>query len=68
MLEKLRQVLSSEVRPADDGFFFCFCGHGNATELVGNDNVRSSYQQILHVINTEPKLRGKPKVIVFDCC
>ena len=30
--------------------------------------VPTSYQAIVHAINTEPKLRGKPKVVVFDCC
>ena len=68
MLQRLRQVLASEVRPTDDGFVFCFCGHGNAVELKGNDMVPTSYQAIVHAINTEPKLRGKPKVVVFDCC
>ena len=68
MLEKLRQVLASEVRPTDDGFVFCFCGHGGATELLGNDKVRTSYQDIVDVFDTEPKLQGKPKLVVFDCC
>jgi len=68
MLDRLRQVLASEVRPTDDGFVFCFCGHGGATELLGNDNVPTSYQAILNVIATEQKLQGKPKLIVFDCC
>ena len=67
MLERLRQVLASEVRPTDDGFVFCFCGHGDTTELLGNDNVRTSYQAIIDAIDTE-KLRGKPKLVVFDCC
>ena len=30
--------------------------------------VPTSYQDIVDAINTEPKLRGKPKVVVFDCC
>ena len=68
MLDRLRQVLASEVRPTDDGFVFCFCGHGNAVELKGDDMVPTLYQDIVDVINTEPKLRGKPKVVVFDCC
>ena len=68
MLDRLRQVLASEVRPTDDGFVFCFCGHGEATELLGNDDVRTSYQAIINVIATEQKLQGKPKLIVFDCC
>ena len=68
MLERLRQVLASEVRPTDDGFVFCFCGHGEATELLGNDDIRTSYQAIINVIATEQKLQGKPKLLVFDCC
>ena len=68
MLEKLRQVLASKVQETDDGFVFCFCGHGNAVELKGNDMIPTSYQAIVHAIDTEPKLRGKPKVVVFDCC
>ena len=68
MLQRLRQVLASKVRPTDDGFVFCFGGHGGATELVGNDNVPTSYQAIINVIDTEPKLQGKPKLVVFDCC
>ena len=67
MLQRLRQVLASEVRPTDDGFVFCFCGHGDTTELLGNDNVRTSYQAIVDAIDTE-KLRGTPKLVVFDCC
>ena len=67
MLERLRQVLASEVRPTDDGFVFCFCGHGRATELFGNNNVPTPYQAILHAIDAEPKLTGKPKLVVFDC-
>jgi hypothetical protein len=68
MLEKLRQVLASEVRPTDDGFVFSFCGHGRATELMGNDNVPTSYQAIIDAIANAPKLQGKPKLVVFDCC
>ena len=68
MLQRLRQVLASEVRPTDDGFVFCFCGHGGAINLSGNDNVPTSYQAIINVIDTEPKLQGKPKLVVFDCC
>ena len=68
MLDRLSQVLASEVLPTDDGFVFCFCGHGDATELLGNDNARTSYQAIINVIATEEKLQGKPKLIVFDCC
>ena len=68
MLNRLRRVLKSEVRPTDDGFVFCFCGHGDATELLGNDNVRTSYQAIINMIANEPKLKGKPKLLVFDCC
>ena len=68
MLDRLRQLLVSEVRPTDDGFVFCFCGHGNAIELKGDDMVSTSYQAIVDVIDTEPKLRGRPKVVVFDCC
>ena len=68
MLDRLRQVLASKVQETDDGFVFCFCGHGNAVALKGNDMVPTSYQAIVHAINTEPKLRGKPKVVVFDCC
>ena len=68
MLDRLRQVLASEVRPTDDGFVFCFCGHGGATELLGNNNIRTSYQDIINVIDIERKLQGKPKLIVFDCC
>merc|ERR1712159_172052 len=30
--------------------------------------VPTLYQDIVDVINAEPKLRGKPKVVVFDCC
>ena len=67
MLDRLRQVLAGEVRPTDDGFVFCFCGHGDATELLGNDNVRTSYQAIINAIATEQKLQGKPKLLVFDC-
>ena len=67
MLQKLRQVLASEVRPTDDGFVFCFCGHGGATHLMGNDNAPTSYQAIIDAIDTE-KLRGRPKLVVFDCC
>ena len=67
MLDRLRQVLASKVRPTDDGFVFCFGGHGGATELVGNDNVPTSYQVIIDAIATEPKLQGKPKLVVFDC-
>ena len=68
MVDRLKQVLASEVLPFDDGFVFCFCGHGDATELSGNDNARTSYQDIINAIATEPKLQGKPKLIVFDCC
>ena len=68
MLQRLRQVLASEVRLTDDGFVFCFCGHGRAAELVGDDDVPTSYQAIINVIDTEPKLQGKPKLVVFDCC
>ena len=68
MLQRLRRVLASKVQETDDGFVFCFCGHGNAIELKGNDMVPTPYQAIVHAINTEPKLQGKPKVVVFDCC
>jgi hypothetical protein len=68
MLNRLRQVLANEVRPDDDGFVFCFCGHGRATELLGNDNVPTLYQAIIDAIDAEPKLRDRPKVVVFDCC
>jgi hypothetical protein len=68
MLQRLRQVLASEVQPTDDGFVFCFCGHGGATELLGNDNARTSYQAIVDTIDTAPNLQGKPKLVVFDCC
>jgi hypothetical protein len=67
MLQRLRQVLASEVRPTDDGFVFCFGGHGGAINLWGNDNVPTSYQAIIDAIATEPKLEGKPKLVVFDC-
>ena len=68
MLDRLRHVLVSKVHETDDGFVFCFCGHGNAVALKGNDRVPTLYQDIVDVIDTEPKLRGKPKVVVFDCC
>ena len=68
MLQRLRQVLASEVRPTDDGFVFCFCGHGNAVELKGNDKASVLYQAIIDEIASEPNLEGKPKVVVFDCC
>ena len=68
MLQRLRQVLASEVRLTDDGFVFCFCGHGRAAELIGDDDAATSYQAIINVIDTEPKLQGKPKLVVFDCC
>ena len=28
----------------------------------------ASYQAIVDVIAAEPKLQGKPKLVVFDCC
>ena len=68
MLQRLRQVLANEVRSTDDGFVFCFCGHGRTTELLGNDDVPTLYQAIIDAIDAEPKLRGRPKVVVFDCC
>ena len=68
MLDRLRGVLETQVEPTDDGFVFAFCGHGRATELQGNDGVLTSYQAIVDVIAAEPKLQGKPKVLVFDCC
>ena len=68
MRNRLRQVLANEVRPDDDGFVFCFCGHGGATELLGNDNVRTLYQGIINEIDTATNLQGKPKLVVFDCC
>ena len=68
MLLRLRQVLASEVRPTDDGFVFCFCGHGGAMNLLGNDNAPVLYQAIIEEIATEPNLEGKPKVVIFDCC
>ena len=68
MLDKLRHVLASEVQETDDGFVFCFCGHGRSTELLGNDNVRTLYQDIINEIDTATSLQGKPKLVVFDCC
>ena len=68
MLDRLKGLLERQVQETDDGFVFCFCGHGGATELLGNDKVRTSYQDIVDVIDTEPKLQGKPKLVVFDCC
>jgi len=68
MLNRLRQVLANEVRLDDDGFVFCFCGHGRSTELLGNDNVRTLYQDIINEIDTATSLQGKPKLVVFDCC
>jgi hypothetical protein len=69
-LEKLRQVLRSKVLPTDDGFVLCLCGHGSATEFVGNDCVRTSYQAIIHVIDTETELLGadRSNVLIADCC
>jgi len=67
MLRRLRQVLANQVLVADDGFVFCFCGHGGAIHLMGNDNVPTSYQAIIDAIDIE-KLRGRPKLVVFDCC
>ena len=68
MLDKLRCVLATLVLPTDDGFVFAFGGHGRATELKGNDGVLTPYQDIVDVIAAEPKLQGKPKLVVFDCC
>ena len=68
MLQKLRQVLASKVQLTNDVFVFCFCGHGNATELEGNDNEPTSYQDIIDTIATARNLQGKPKLVVFDCC
>jgi len=70
MLEKLRQVVRSKVLPTDDGFVLCLCGHGSATEFVGNDNVRTSYQAIINVIDTEIKALGADtsNVLIADCC
>ena len=68
MLQRLRQVLANEVRSTDDGFVFCFCGHGRTTELLGNDDVPTLYQAIIDAIDAEPKLRSRPKLVVFDCC
>ena len=68
MLDRLRRLLASQVRPTDDGFVFCFCGHGGATELSGNDKVPTSYQDIVNAIDAEPRLKRKPKLVVFDCC
>jgi len=66
MLQRLRQVLANEVRWTDDGFVFCFCGHGRTTELLGNDDVPTLYQAIIDAIDAEPKLRSRPKVVVFE--
>ena len=68
MLDKLRGVLATHVQFTDDGFIFAFGGHGRATELQGNDGVLTPYQAIVDVIAAEPKLQGKPKVVVLDCC
>ena len=68
MVDKLQQVLATHVHSDDDGFIFCFCGHGLASELQGQDGVLTSYQEIVDVISSESKLLGKPKLIVFDCC
>ena len=68
MLDKLRGVLATKVQPTDNGFIFAFCGHGRVAELCGNDCVFTSYQAIVDVIAEEPKLQGKPKLVVFDCC
>ena len=68
MLQRLRQVLADEVLPTDDGFVFCFCGHGGPMNLVGNDNAPVLYQAIIDEIATEPNLVDKPKLLVFDCC
>ena len=55
MLQKLRRVLASKVQETDDGFVFCFCGHGNAVELKGNDKASVLYQAIIDEIASEPQ-------------
>eukprot|EP00966_Prymnesium_polylepis_P125166 2894451-Prymnesium_polylepis.1 len=68
MLDRLKQVINDQVQPTDDGFVFCFAGHGRATNLQGQDGVFTAYQAIVDVIAAAPKLQGKPKVVIFDCC
>jgi hypothetical protein len=68
MLQRLRALITAEVRADDNGFVFVFCGHGEATKLLGNDGVKTSFQDIVDAIDGSVHLRGKPKVLINDCC
>ena len=72
--EEITQLFESKIerriKEDHDSFFCCIMSHGGRNKVYGSDGNSVSITKLMKFLEGEKckELRGKPKIIIIDCC